>query len=451
MKTLEFEMGEATLQLQQVGGNVIIKGWDRDVIELATQYDIKLCDIEQRDNELVINSRVPLVLNAPRHIAANIGEVNGNLVLHALDGPVSIETVRGDCFLRFGAGDVSINNVRGNLSANRLEGSLSVVNADANVYLSNVKGEVGLGQVLGNVRAQVLDAGLKMGIVQGKVRVRHVNGGAVILEECGRKFKGIDLRGGMEIGRVRRKLSLKSVLTPGAKYVGNADGKVSVRIPINSSARFTLEAHGILTAQLPQIEEREVGRVVGQIGDGEAEVVLRAGRNMKVKTKKKWKSTYSNSALDYDYDSVNDMFAEIEEQLAAQLDQINLDPIAQRKIEKAMRKVDRKLAKAMKWAERGGWRADKHISKAQRKAEKALRRAQRKAEKAARRARKKKGRAGRKSRRWNIEFNMGNPDFGNAKRGSQATEEEQLNVLQMLQDKKISVQEAEKLLKALGS
>ena len=424
MDTLRFETGkELVIQLGQAGQDAAIKGWDQNAVEVTIDGSPDQCAIEQHDNILEINSHIPLSISAPRDATVHIGQVSGDLLLRDLDGAVSVDTVHGDVSWRSGKAVLSVREVHGDLAVEKLSRALSVSKAHADVLLTRVHA-ANLGQVHGDVRAR--DIGdVKMGSVSGDVQASAVTG-PLALEEGKGSFRGKDLRGGMNVHSVKGDMSLKTALTPGTTYSGRADGSVMARFPAESSARFTLEAKGTISAKLPQVEEQEAGRVVGQAGAGEAQVVLSAGGDLSVKVRGPKESAAPVIAVTLG----ESLAAQIEAQIAEHLGELEIDARTQREIDKAIRRAEREVAKAQRRVEREAARGEERARRAQ--------------ERAARAARRVRDRVARRSRKQGVSFGP-----GRSARAPKVSEEEQLAVLRMLQEGKISAEQAEMLLQAL--
>jgi hypothetical protein len=315
------------------------------------------------------------------------------------------------------------------------KGPFSTSEVHGDIRLSHVDAVVSLGTTQGDVRARAIHADLKMGTVSGEIRIRDV-AGLVVLEEGQGDFRGTDLWGGMEVHDVKGDLSLKTTLTPGMTYRGRADGNITARFPAKTDARFTLEAKGTLSAPLPQIDEQAPGRIVGQAGDAQARVELYALGDLSLKIRGQTERGVPDFGFDFEFDFNEDIAAQIEAQITERLGRIDVDALAQREIEKAMRKAEKEIEKAQRRAQQ----ETRHIQERMRRAQ----------ERAARAARRAQERIVHKGRRWHrpphssFEFRA-----GQRSRSSGPSEEEQMTILQMLHEGKISVEEAEKLLKAL--
>jgi hypothetical protein len=434
MDRLRYEVSEGmTIRLTQVDSDAVIQAGGGDAVELVVDGDSDQCTAVSEEDVLEVSSQVPLSITVPSEALVEVVEVTGDLILRGLDGSVTVESAHGECLVQSGRAAVSIKALYGDLTAEGVSGTLSAGEVHADVRLGNVDGSAVLGSVHGDVRARIVEGTVQMGRVDGDVRLREIRG-EVSLEEGNSDFKGTDLRGGMNLQLVKGDLSIKSALTPGMTYRGRANGDVVVRCPEGTSAQFLLEAKGKLKAALPEMEELSEGRIVGRSGGGEAQVEVSAGGDLSVKIRGQ------RERFETPFDFGPDIAAEIEAQIAESLGGLDFDAIAQREIEKAMRKAEREIQKAHERAQRGHRSAEERMRRAQERAARAARRAH---ERFSRRGQEWKGPFGGAS--YTFKFDRGRP------RKPKATEEEQLAILKMVQEGKITAEQAEQLLKALES
>jgi DUF4097 and DUF4098 domain-containing protein YvlB len=433
-----------TLELRQADRDVAIRGWDEEEIKLVLDGDLDQCDIEQQETTLVLTAHVPVAIHVPRGTDVSAGTVSDDLLLRDLDGAVQIGTAHGDVSIRSGQASATLNEVHGDLAVEGLKGPLSVGLAHSDVHLGQM-GTVTLGRVHGGVNARTVAGELQMGAVSGDVRARDV-GGPLTLEEGQGSFTARDLAGGMNVHSVQGDLSLKTALTPGLTYSGQAQGSISARFPEGTSARFDLQAKGRLSARGLAVETNENGHMAAHTGNGEAEVVLRADGDLSVKVQ----SAEQDPAWGFSMDELSEQInAEIAEHMSKLGDRMpDLGALVSGEIEKAMHEVEREIAKAQR-------KAEKAARKAQERAQRAQERAQRHAQEAQRRARQFQARF---EHRGQTPPDAGFGAHAHAPRGRasrsarpQPSREEQIAVLNMLQEGKISTEEAEVLLKALES
>jgi hypothetical protein len=291
------------------------------------------------------------------------------------------------------------------------------------VHLSHV-GAASLARVHGDVNARTVAGDLGIGAVSGDVRVRDL-AGSLTLEEGRGDFRGQDLSGGMSVHGVKGDLTLKSALTPGLAYSARASGDVVARFPEGTSARLELQARGDIATKGFQVEEQGTGRAVAQIGEGEAQLTLSAGGDLSVKVRGEDQDQPWGFAMD-----------ELGEQISAEIDQHmnqlgtefpDVGALVSREVEREIaRQVEREARKAQRQAERASRRAEQHARRAQERAQRKASKFQAKFE-----------------HRWGARTSRA------AHEGP--SQEEQITVLRMLQENKITTEEAETLLKALGT
>ncbi len=421
MDTLRFK-ASPRIEIEQADGEAAITGWDQDAIELTLDGDADQCVAEQQADTLFISSRAALAINLPKSTVIHIGQVSGDLLVRDVDGAISVDTAYGDVSLRSGTAAVEIDQAHGTLAAEQWMGVLSINETHGDAHLTRV-GTAHLGQVHGFVHARDVAGTLKMGVVNGDVRVREV-AGPLVLERARGYFQGQDLHGGLDAHQVGGDLALKTAVMPGASYRARAAGQIRARFPAETSARFRLEARGTISAQLPQIEQQEPGRVTGLAGEGEAEVVLYADGDLFARVQGQPESESDA------WTAMDSISAQIESEIAEHLGKLNVDAMTQREIDKAMRKAEQEIAKAQRQLERETHRAKEQARRAQEKAARAARRAQEK--------------VARKSRKWGIAAETGPSLFGpplpphsRPPKPQGPSEKEQLSVLKMLQENNI--------------
>jgi hypothetical protein len=435
VNTLHFQAVQQ-IEIQEARNDAGITGWDNEAIELVLDGDLDQCTTTHREGKLTINSHVALALRVPRRIAIELVQVSGDLVLRQLDGVISIDAAGGDLSIHSCAAQITIGRVHGSLNADHLAGALSIEDIEGDTRLGGTSA-VRLGHAHGAVDAHDIDGTLEMQVVEGDVRAHEVTG-PVTLQAGKGSFQGIGLYGGMNLDDISDDLSLKTDVTPGLAYSARTRGTIDAHFPAETSAHFRLSAQGLVSAILPRIEQQEPGHLVGSAGAAEAEVDLQAAGDLTVRVQEPG---------DGDWDAwtpIDSISTQIEAEMARHIGEMNIEALTQREIDQAVRKAEQELAQAQR-----------RLEEEQRRAQDAALQAQERAARAAQRAQLK---IARQSRRWGVSGEQGPSLFGlpQAPRPPRATDrgpssEEQLAVLNMLQEKKITVAEAEDLLAALGS
>ena len=440
MNTQRFSVRER-LELRQANHDVAIKGWDEEAIELVLDGEPEGCEVDEQEGALVLTARVPLAVHVPRGTAVTAGVVAGDLLVRDLDGTVRIGTARGDVSVRAGEAALSLEEVHGDLAVERLNGPLSVGLAHGDVHLGQV-GDVRLGRVHGDLNARAVAGALQVSAANGNVRVRDV-AGPLTLEEGQGDFSGHDLAGGMNVQGVNGNLTLKTALTPGLTYSARANGDLVARFPEGASARLTLEARGGLSAKGLEVEEQDEGRMTARVGQGEAQVVLYANGTLSVKVRGEEQDEPWGVSLEGLSERIQ---AEISQHMG-RLDLPDFGAMVSREVERAMRHAEREIEKAQRHAEHAARRAEEHARSAEERARRAQERAQEKARQF----------QAKFERKWGPPPDAGFGAHGHAPRGRatasappRPSQDEQIAILKMLQEGRISIEEAETLLKALG-
>lgn len=308
--------------------------------------------------------------------------------------------------------------VLGNVRIEDVEGTVDTQVIHGNASLHAV-GPVSLGEVLGNLSVYAVAGDLKAGEVKGNARVRGVNGVLALAEVGGNLTAegvvdgleagvGTGPEPGHEAGTVRGNVQLGPPFSPQRTYRVNTRGNLIVRVPGEASLRIAVRARGNVDSDVPGLSlEQEGEDVRGSVGDGRATLEADVWGNVSLRPVEVVDPFEAEASL---------------EDLGAQIE----------------RQVNEALATMAARLEASLGRAD--VESATRRVERATEKARRKAERAAERARL---RAERAERRWQRAS-------GREPRPRQAaTDEERLRVLRMVEEGKITPEQASELLTAL--
>jgi hypothetical protein len=311
---------------------------------------------------------------------------------------------------------LTVQKVSGNLSVEGVEGALDIGVVQGNLSLHTV-GSVDLEQVLGNLNArQVVD--LQGQDMKGNVRSRDVEG-PLSLGEVSGNLVVEGLSGGLMVDRVRGNARLGPPFSPGATYRVNTGGNLTLLLPRDASLQLALRAGGGVRSRLPDLALKEVDDMQrGTLGAGEATLEAEADGYIYLRPENKAES-FSFSAdleeLGVQIEAqIHRAMAEVASRLEESLGRIDSDSVRHR--------MDRVTEKAGKAAERA--------------AEQARRRAEREAERA-------RLRAESAERRWQ-RISGQQPASETA-----TTDEERMRVLRMVEEGKITPEQASDLLAAL--
>ncbi len=311
-----------------------------------------------------------------------------------------IVTAMDDCSITCPLGStLSIEHVSGDVRVTQVKGQATVktINGDAAlndvgpVLMQTVQGDLALRDVAGDVQIETVRGDAKVKRVAGQVTINKVAGDCHVN----------DLDGGLAIGNVGGDLSLEVEFQAGQSYIAKASGDIVLRVD-GGGAQLTLNSKGDLRVRVPTTHWTGNNRAgTGTIGDGSAQVTLMANGDVLVLP--------GTTGAAFDADQFSDQVETM--------------------IESAMSQFETQMSQMQRDLEQRFGKMDKHAAKA---AERAKRRTERAAGS------------------WS--FSMGRPPFPSAPPpppSQPVSDQERLMILKMVEEGKISVDQAAQLLSAL--
>lgn len=304
---------------------------------------------------------------------------------------VTIEKAGGDASIKNLSRRVVIGKVGGDLHLNMVEGA-SVENIGGDCVIQQAAGAVEINRIGGDLMAE-LTGSLIASAVGGDARVQ---GGS-----------------GMVMVNAGGDISLKFIEPKLPEVKATAGGDLKVLVPTAASGMLEMNSEGedISVHAAGQDFESEERAASLPLGEGGATLSLTAGGDLQVTDLDK-----ENWEFDEDLDSMDDRWQDFGIEI-------------EQKIREGLKSVSETVRMATEQANRAGQMAEEKVNRAFRHLDE-------------------RGMgAGRK--RKVVGFSFGEPDLPPTAKPAGATDEERMIVLRMLQEKKISVEEAEKLLNAL--
>jgi hypothetical protein len=302
---------------------------------------------------------------------------------------------------------LTVRRVLGNLRVQGLEGPVVIGAVHGNATLRHV-GPVALERALGNMSARAVAGRLEGQDVKGNARVRGVDD-LLTLGEVGGNLVAEGLEGGLVAEKVRGNVRLGPPFSPDAVYRLSAYGNLTLLLPPDASLRLALRAGDRVRSRIPGLSLEGVDTETrGTLGSGQAQLQAEVKGNVTLQPS--------------DLDEGVDVSAGWDE-LGAHIEwQVN-DALARMAtyLKENLGRVD---------GEHVRHRVDRAAEQARRKAEQAAERARMRAEQAERRWRRASGRRP-------------------APKKQEATDEERLRVLRMVEEGKITPQQASELLGAI--
>lgn len=394
------DVGKRTLvRVQGTGGDLVIKGWRRAEIQLEGADSPTT--VTEKSDHILIEGAGDLVLSVPHQLRVEVGSIGGDASISNLGAALSVNQLGGDLSLRNVSG-TTVKSIGGDLFAKHTRGDITLENLGGDCLVSDLDG-------------QIAGKGI---------------GGDLMAKEIG---------GGMDIS-VGGDINAHFSPVPWQAYALSAKGDIFAHIPEDSNAEFKISSDkGTIILQdedeSRRLDENEHTYIMGE---GGAQVKLSAKGEVMLSTESgTWSPEFS-----VDPDVMG---------LAGQITQQTTEQI-QRQLSSLEKHLDKHLSGVSKSLESLELPEEK-VKIIQRKIEEASQRAAMKAQKATQKAEvkleRKIAKAQKKARAKKPTFDL--HDFLSKKEQEhrQATEEERMMILKMLEEKKITAKQAEKLLSAL--
>ena len=369
-------------------GDLAVRGSEELQVTFRTRGEDDDVVLEQEGETFTIETRADCSLVCPFGSTLTVRTVRGDLKVKEVRGPVAVATVYGDVVLRT-VGPTVLEQAHGDLSARQVAGDLHVRSLAGDARVRDVEGMLSVGQVGSDLKAE-------------------------------------GLQGGLAADAVGADVWLGPPFSPGAVYRLTAGSDLKLRIPADASLSLALRVGGRVHSRIPDLAPEEVeGEVRGVLGAGEASLEAQVGGSVYLRPLGAERAPGADIEFDFVADleglgaqieaSITEAMAEVEARLEESLSRIDNQGLRLR--------MERKAKQALRKTERA---ADKTRRKAQQEAERARLRAER-AERRWQRA------SGRRSR----------------SKQEQATDEERMRVLRLVEEGKVSPEQAADLLAAL--
>jgi hypothetical protein len=408
-----------------IEGNLTIKGGSVDevLVRASSPEDLK---VDQDGDDIRIECKSDCQIRAPLESEVEIEKVEGDVNLKAIQGQVSVAIIEGNLTLK-NTGPVQIDTVSGNLTGKHIDGDLTLAKVEGNVTVKDLEGSflVG-GEIYGNLNL-------------------------IDIEES-------------TVAKTNGNLSLQIDPLLGQSYSFEAGGNITCRLPRDASVQIKVEQAANLSVRVKgaNIPSNVQAPFEVTLGDGDAQMEFSAGGNVNIVGKtSEWESMEDidfEGSEDYEQlaediteqvtEQIESQMEFFEQQLEEHLSDLNeglgraglSEEAAERITEKAREARTRASARVVERMQNARERIQRKMEAAQRRAEQRAREAERRAKEAERRARS-------WDKSWGFTWPSEPP--APAAPASGASEEERLLILQMLQEKKITAEEADKLLEAL--
>lgn len=412
-KTLEIGEGPK-INIEYIAGDLHVKGWKRTEALIKTSCDEQVV-FEEGEKELKIHCPEDCIVYVPHDANLQVENVGGSARFRALGGTLEIGYVAGSLTLRE-VGAVDAGTIGGELSAKHVHGDLNAKTVSGNTNIRDIDGRFHADTIGGNLRLGDVSGGISA-ITSGNV-----------------------------------KMSIAPV--PWQAYSVTAGGNLHCQIPddINADISLSSGVHSI-RINLPNSSEtiRESSYMF-EFGEGGTPINLTASGNIVLVGL----DADEEASEDFDFDLNFDF--ELGEDLSSMAEDMTRQ--ATRHMETHLKSLETHLSGLSKTLEDAGL-SEERSKEIQLKLENAREQATQRTHEAAKRAQQKLERklataqrkvtreARRGARRRAISIDVDALRASKKSSSDLVSDEERMMILQMLQEDKISVEQAEELLSAL--
>lgn len=241
-----------------------LHGWDKPDIEISVprESDLTFKTVEAK---VAIESLSNLEIWAPRALVIRIRKVEGDADIEDLTGLLAINGVGGDLDLN-NCGETHVDAVGGDLAAKRAA-SLEVTAVGGDASIGRIPGAVKIANVGGDLAAESLGS-LQLINVGGDCSVRRVEG-EFSVASVGGDLSGADLAAQTSAITVGGDMNLR-MKQGGVK--ATAGGDLTINIDSLSGEALTLSAGGDVSLHLPAPANAKM-----HISSGGRDILMRVG------------------------------------------------------------------------------------------------------------------------------------------------------------------------------
>jgi hypothetical protein len=232
------------------------------------------------------------------------------------DGAFSASACGGDCVMRLPeGGKLRIGDLGGDMSLKGVYGEVSVDHLGGD-FAARRCGSLVLGRVGGDAVLREVEGDLALGMVGGDCALQEC-AELVRIDEIGGDCTARDVSAGIEVGRVKGDLSIRTSIRPGATFTANANGDLEFAVPADSSIRIIVPSESNLSLGRGLTAVNEGEKVIITLGGGEATAELSARGTVRIRLDEEYNRSREHTiGMDRDFDNyMVDVSAQIDSHL----------------------------------------------------------------------------------------------------------------------------------------
>lgn len=173
---------DGDVTLSQLGGDVIVRTWDRNEIRIVAYAELVQLETRFSSREVYVGLELP---DRARQGKARTGDTQFEVTVPAtarvsaksISGDVTVEGIRGRVTAGSVSGDITVVGGRDKISVASVSGDVQVANATGRVSATSVNGDLVLADVEGDVTANTVSGDLMLQRVRARlITAKTVNG-----------------------------------------------------------------------------------------------------------------------------------------------------------------------------------------------------------------------------------------------------------------------------------
>lgn len=334
------------IRVEACGGELIVRGWAEPSLQIRGDHEV-----QETEKGYLLSSSGSLRLNVPTGAVLSAGRVGADLIVKHTAGHTSVETVQGDAILS-GAGAVELGTVHGDLVARNLKSLLSANEVHGDASIRNTAA-IAFNLVHGDLSARKVAGSLTAETISGDAELRFVDGDVAIAGGH-RDVNLTGIAGRVTVAGIKGDIRLKGGLRDGDHSL-EAAGDIIVRWPAGRPLNLVATG-GRINNRLPLDETTEKnGNLIGRIGQGNINLILTTTGRVILKeaetTDEKWEDFGGEMEFDFAVDMAG-IAARIETEVNNHLSRVTRDIETKFGGDFAQRFAERVAHKAEKFAER---------------------------------------------------------------------------------------------------
>jgi hypothetical protein len=430
-RTIREEVGNVSqFIVDSVSGDLVIEGGGDELMVIGDEAELQRGPDAYR---LACHGDCRVRLPSSMHVT--LREIMGDLRVSDLTTPLIIESAHSDAVIRNISGPVTIDHIGADGRITDVNGPLAIDDVGADLALRDINGPVAIDNIGSDLEAKRINGPFAIDNIGSDATLREVSGN-VTIDNVGSDAVLSEVTGFCSIGNVGSDIVLDLKFEGNIRYdIGQVGSNVVAKVRPGSRVRFVIPAETEKSINMRGIrletDDEQTTIIVGEAGEGD--------------------SIVSVGQIGGDFELVSQgrgVSAGFEFNIPD-----NLGDIISSQINEQLSRMEQAFSRSSTQA---GERTDRLRERAERMAQKAREQAERMAEQS-----REKSKRRRKGFSMSFDFRTPKPPppprapmppappVPSASPVQPVTEQERLAVLRMVENKQITIEEAERLLAAL--